>query len=191
MIDGLGSLFINDLSVDDLCLNDLGEQMATPSTSSDRRISFGVDSCVAASVLPVSVCEDYPLIPVSNPVTYRSATGQTVKEQGSRRLLGTMNGSLRGVKAKVLKVQRPLLSVFDMVEAGHKVIFEKVDGVDMSRCENLTSGEVAPFVVRNRCWDLDVDVLPAGDASAALRRMNDNNVPQLAPFIRQARQAGL
>ena len=52
----LGALFINDLA-----LESVGTVAATPA-SRRRIVSFGVDSCAAASEVPLATCSDYPLI---------------------------------------------------------------------------------------------------------------------------------
>ena len=163
------------------------ESVESTSSSSRRIISFGVDSCAAASGIPLDTCSDYPLIPSANPETFRSATGQTVKERGTRRILGTVDGSMRAVKAKVLNIRRPLISVFDMVKANHKVTFDQVDGVDVSKAVNKTTGEVSRFVLRNRCWDLDVEVVPPNKQAAATERRKQE-ILMMAPFSRQAAQ---
>ena len=59
--------------------------------------------------------------------------------------------------------------------------------MDASRAENKQTGEVTRFVLRNRCWDIDVDVVPPNEVSAALeKRSKQVNALQLAPFSRQA-----
>ena len=142
--------------------------------------------------MPLNACTAYPLIPLKNPLTYRSATGQTVKERGLRKICGKMDQSIRGIRAKVLNIQRPLLSVYEMVEKGHKVVFDKVDGTDASYCVHKDTGEVTRFKVQNRCWVLDVEVTPFSGLKAALAQrmkdVQDGNIPMMAPFTRQVEE---
>ena len=58
--------------------------------------------------------------------TYRSAFGGQMPDWGTRALVGTVgeSGTMRGMKARVAKVVRPLLSVFEMVESGHRIVFD-------------------------------------------------------------------
>ena len=109
-----------------------------------------------------------------------------------RKICGKMDRSIRGIRAKVLNIQRPLLSVYEMVEKGHKVIFDKVDGNDASYCVHKESGEVTRFKVQNRCWVLDVDVTPFADVASAMKQrlkdVEEGNIPMMAPFTRQVEE---
>ena len=77
---------------------------------------------------------------------------------GTRAFVGTVgkSGTVRGMKARVAKVVRPLASVFEMVESGHKVVFDS----DGSYAEHKVTGCKTPFRVRNRSFELDLHVAP-------------------------------
>ena len=63
------------------------------------------------------------------------------------------------------KVVRPLLSVFEMVESGHRVVFDS----DGSYAEHKTTGCKTPFRVRNRSYELDLNVVPHGKLNKKLQ----------------------
>ena len=92
-----------------------------------------------------------------------------------------------------MNIQRPLMSVFEMVEKGHKVVFDKeIDGTDASYCVHEETGEYPRFKVQNRCWVLDVEVTPFSTLKEALtQRLKDEqegNIPMMAPFTRQVKE---
>jgi len=62
-----------------------------------------------------------------------------------------------------MNVKKALVSVHDMVKAGHRVVFDVEDGVDVSHAFHKTTGEKTKFILRNNCWDLDVDIIPFKD----------------------------
>jgi len=64
---------------------------------------------------------------------------------------------------RAMNVKKALMSVFDMVETGHRVVFDKEDGQDVSHAFNKTTGEKTKFILRNNVWELDVDVIPFKD----------------------------
>ena len=86
---------------------------------------------------------------------------------GTRALVGTVGntGTVRGMKARVANVVRPLLSVFEMVESGHRVVFDS----DGSYAEHKTTGCKTPFRVKNRSYELDLNVVPHGKLNKKLQ----------------------
>ena len=86
---------------------------------------------------------------------------------GTRALVGTVGNTntVRGMKARVAKVVRPLLSVFEMVESGHRVVFDS----DGSYAEHKTTGCKTPFRVRSRSYELDLNVVPYGKLNKKLQ----------------------
>ena len=85
----------------------------------------------------------------------------------TRALVGTVGNTntVRGMKARVAKVVRPLLSVFEMVESGHRVVFDS----DGSYAEHKTTGCKTPFRVKNRSYELDLNVVPHGKLNKKLQ----------------------
>ena len=75
-----------------------------------RNISFTVDSCAVATVIPEDCFTDYAIEPNAQSkagVHYRSCTGERVRDQGARRLIGRFRqqnqlGDVRGMNARIV-----------------------------------------------------------------------------------------
>ena len=78
------------------------------------RVSFGTDSGAAATMLPQDWRTGYPLEKVGIGKGYYSASGEAIPDLGLRRLVVTTAGSVKAVRARVTKVRRALISVYDM-----------------------------------------------------------------------------
>ena len=133
-------------------------------------ITFAVDSGAAVIVIDPKKATSYPLLEnVESRAgkTYRSAFGGQMPDLGTRALVGTVGetGTVRGMKARVAKVVRPLLAVFEMVESGHRVVFDS----EGSYAEHKTTGCKTPFRVRNRSYELDLNVVPYGKLNKKLQ----------------------
>ena len=83
-----------------------------------------------------------------------------------KKLLGACRGRLRAVKTRVTDVRKPLLAVYDMRMAGQRVVFEIRNGVNLSYAEHVDTGEVTPFDLRDRVWELDFEVVPHGEVDS-------------------------
>ena len=86
---------------------------------------FGVDSGAAVTAIPRSTAADYPTAKDGAGASYLSATGQPIADEGQRSLLVEVAGVVRGIRARVTPVRRPLLSVYDLGATGHRVVFER------------------------------------------------------------------
>ena len=98
---------------------------------------------------------------------YRSADGGWVPDEGTKRILGTVRDAkgrsiTKGVSCHVAPVQKALMSVSDMVEAGHVVQF----GPTRSFCRNTDTGEEIDFVKRRGVYEITMNVMPAGTAAS-------------------------
>ena len=129
-----------------------------------RRLTVGVDSGAAASVVPVSQFADYPL--EHNDLSrrgggYFNASGGRVKDHGTRSLVGEVGGQRKGFKASAASVTKALASVADMVDQGHTVVFAK----ERAFAVHGETKEVLEFKRRNKVYEFDIDVEPyAGSA---------------------------
>ena len=142
--------------------------------SNDREITFGVDSGAAATVIPSGMFGDYET--EQNDMSlkgdgYRSADGGWVPDEGTKRILGTVRDAkgrsiTKGVSCHVAPVQKALMSVSDMVEAGHVVQF----GPTRSFCRNTDTGEEIDFVKRRGVYEITMNVMPAGTAASFRRQ---------------------
>ena len=120
-------------------------------------VTFAVDSGAAVTVIDPKTAKDYPLLENAESragKTYRSAFGGQTPDLGTRALIGTVGSSstVRGLKARVAKVVRPLASVFEMVESGHRVVFDS----EGSYSEHKASGEWTPLEERRGVYTLKV-----------------------------------
>ena len=173
--DALGGLSLSSVERN----NEYGRKDVT-------RVSFGIDSGAAATTLPQDWCTDYPLEKVGIGKGYYSASGEAIPDLGLRRLVVTTAGSVKAVRARVTKVRRALISVYDMCRTGHRVVFDMEDGVDMSYVVHKKTGQTIKPVLRSRTWDLDVEVVPYAESTVVLEKIAKESSGQLAPFQRQA-----
>ena len=69
------------------------------------------------------------------------------------------------MRARACEVRKPRISVYDMCKAGHLVTFDiDEDGVDRSHAVHKGIGEITPFTLRKRVWEMDVEVVPPQEA---------------------------
>eukprot|EP00971_Amphidinium_carterae_P046144 908413-Amphidinium_carterae.2 len=145
-----------------------------------EQLRLGVDSGSAATVIPATTLPQFPTAKDEiTGRTYSSATGQSIKDLGMSHVYGrSKDGRRQCVRARRAKVAKGLISVHDLLATGHKVVFEQdpSTGIDMSCAIHQASGKIIPFELRNRVWDVVLDV-EEGESGAA---------PMLAPFLRQA-----
>ncbi|CAK0865658.1 unnamed protein product, partial [Prorocentrum cordatum] len=151
--EGLGGLFLAALDLSAM-------------SSSCETARFGIDSGAAVAAIPRALGTDYPITERPSGAQYLSATGEPIPDEGQRKLMVQTGGALRGIRARVAGVRRPLLSVFDLVKSGHRVVFEQDQhGNDISHAVHIESGKTVRFTRRQRTWDLDVSIVPAKEVS--------------------------
>ncbi|CAK0811159.1 unnamed protein product, partial [Prorocentrum cordatum] len=94
------------------------------------------------------------------PVAKKAGTiGEPIHDEGQRKLMVQTGGALRGIRARVAGVRRPLLSVLDLVKSGHRMVFEQDQyGTDISHAVHVESVKMVRFTQRQRTWDLDVSI---------------------------------
>jgi hypothetical protein len=155
----LEGLYLNGLELEGsmASLQELAS-LCGQSTEELRRIIMGIDSGAAVTVIPRNVCSDYPVIPNDESragIAYRAANGQPVPDLGTRVLsVVTEHGKTRAMRARVCDVQKGLISVSEMVDAGHTVIFSK----QKSFCRHDVTGEVTMFHRRNKVFEMELKV---------------------------------
>ena len=91
---------------------------------------------------------------------FTSAAGEHIIDQGHQRILGTVDGKVRGLCMSVAQIRKSLTSVCDMCATGQRVVsdFDKNNNDDV----RLT-GEKTYFKLRNRVWELEIKVIEDGD----------------------------
>jgi hypothetical protein len=153
-------------------------------------VSFGIDSGAAASVIPPTMCFDYPLHRDDRyGERYRSASGHTVIDQGRRDVYVAMQGTQKMMRMRVLDTTKPLISVYDLCRTGHRVVFEIDDeGNDLSHAVSRRFPHPPlKFVRRNNVWDLDVSPIPHS-ANEKFFETNGQSIQRyLCPFQGQVR----
>ena len=143
-----------------LCALDNGRQKITP-----QRISIGIDSGAAASVLPTSVAADYPVkADGSNTRTDTTANGGIVKDEGDNQVMLNVSGAVQCARMRSVQVRKPLMSVYDMCKSGHRVTFEFDDtGRDCSVIEHRGTGARTQLHLRGSVWEIDATIIPFGE----------------------------
>ena len=70
-----------------------------------------------------------------------------------------------------------------MCAAGHRVVFDfDCNKRDLSHAENKLTGERTYFKLRNRVWELEVNIIPKAETEDILTKMQEQNVEELCPF---------
>eukprot|EP00971_Amphidinium_carterae_P006465 127586-Amphidinium_carterae.1 len=73
-------------------------------------------------------------------------------------------GHYKFIRARRAAVKKGLLSVLDLVEKNHRVVFERSNGCDNSYAIHKETGEVLKFQLRNRAWSVALEVVPKKEA---------------------------
>ena len=147
----------------DFSLLRLEGDATNPKTAVSQKAAFSVDSGASRSVLRTGLASDYPILSdaISGSV-YRTATGERVLDQGLRCMATNMGGKIRYAKGRVVEnIANNLMSVYDMCSSEHRVVFELGrDGKDLSFIEHVPTGDRVPMHLRNRVWEIELDLLP-------------------------------
>ena len=146
---------------------------------------FSVDSGASRSVIGKDVAADYPV--VSDDIVgteYRTATGEVVRDRGVKHLVADIGGKVRVARGRVVPgVAKNLMSVYDMCTSGHRVVFELgEDGSDRSYITHRPTGSQTPMHLRNRVWELDLDVAPYSQIQSVLPSSDVCMQELLCPF---------
>ena len=152
----LGGLFMSALGASDVIRRNAVHRTG-------RELRFGIDSGAAVTATPEFV-EQYPFAEPSNGLKYQSATGESIPDLDMKKPFIDVKGDQRGVRARIARIKRPLMSVYDMYMAGHRVVFDRDEfGNDISHAVHKETGKTAKFTLRNRTWDLDAKLVPHSD----------------------------
>ncbi|CAK0885065.1 unnamed protein product [Prorocentrum cordatum] len=125
-------------------------------------LRVGIDSCAAASALPRGSCTDYPVHEGGQAISYMTASGHYANDEGEKIFVGAMPGAsqARAAMLRVADIGKPLLSVAEMVDSGHRLVFDSEGGQDISYAYHKTSGDVVKFCRRNKVYEMDMHVDP-------------------------------
>jgi hypothetical protein len=146
---GVGGLCLSSLSIDSL------DAIGSPC----ERVTLGIDSGAAVTIVPRGICTDYPLQQNDRSRVhggYRAANGQMIIDEGSRVLFYKDGKDTRAIRARVGDVSKGLVSVSEMVDCGHRVVFD----CDGSYAVHKQTGKKTYFKRRNKVFEIDVDIVP-------------------------------
>ena len=120
-----------------------------------ERIVLTVDSGASETVVPPHIARNLPLLPSPKVGTeYEVANGGVVVNLGQRdgeiKLAENAKASFL-MSFQVVEVHKPLLAVSRLVEAGHRVIFDKSDPHIM-----LNNGERMPMQCRGGTYEIEI-----------------------------------
>lgn len=105
-----------------------------------------VDSGATVTVIPPTCGQDYAIVKGEAAiagVTYTVANGDDLPNLGEKTLpVMTLEGSMRGLRAQVANVSKPLQAVRSLVRAGHIVVFGGGENGDENYVLNRVSGEI-------------------------------------------------
>ena len=162
--------------------------LAAIDPSYTMKIQATVDSGAALNVMPESWFQDYPLrITKENGKKYRAANGQLIKDEGLRSLNAVVRSGnrnvMRKVNCRVTQVNKMLLAVSKIVDAGNKVQFSEEE----SFIQNTKSMEKLPLRRENGVYVLDLEVMSADTrVSSKMLSSVTNSAYQEPDFTRQA-----
>ncbi len=111
----------------------------------------------AATVAPASQFSDYPLEPndmSSSGKAYCTANGGTVRDLGTRSLIGTVGGKHKGLRASSADVSEALASAADMADQGHVV----PSSMDRSFAFHPKTKRTIEFTHRSKVCEFEVEV---------------------------------
>ena len=134
------------------------------------KILTGVDSGAAVSVWTEKTATDYPIAADTfTGRSYKVASGAEIKDKGCRKIAAISNGVLRGAQGRVAPVHKNLTAVFDMMKAGHRVVFDLDEqGNDISHALHKATGTETRFIPNGRTWDMELQVVPYAEARKLL-----------------------
>eukprot|EP00971_Amphidinium_carterae_P292440 5805252-Amphidinium_carterae.1 len=142
-------------------------QMDVISPVSGKKLTLGVDSGAAVTVVPEALARDYTRVQDDQTGTsYETATGQKLKDQGQIKLVGKDgSGEVRCVRARYVS---------------------GVNGKDVSHAMHKLTGKRTPFELRSRTWNIGLDLLEEREASEFLSSVGAVKREPSHPFGRQA-----
>ena len=110
-----------------------------------EELDLAVDSGATETVVNGDMLENTPTEPglaSKRGVQYEVANGVLIQNEGEKKFEAVMeNGLKRNMKAQVCDVNKALLSVSRMMDAGNRVVFETVNGQKQGYIEDQGTGE--------------------------------------------------
>ena len=120
------------------------------------KVTVKVDSCSVDNCAPKTTCQAFKLRQTEASkagLKYRAANGSPINNYGERLVKGvTDDGQKTSMAFQIADVRTPLASVYQIVKAGNRVIFEK----GQSRVENLSNHRVTPIRENHGSYEFDL-----------------------------------
>ena len=142
-----------------------GPMLAPVSPQSAKVLQAVVDSGAEDTVFPPSAVPPdavEPSVMSKKGLKYTAANGAAIANLGQLMLrFAASNGSICAMPAQVAEVQKPLVSVSRLAEAGNDVIFGEAGGVIRHRA----SGRELPLRKSGNVYYLDMQLSPPGKPS--------------------------
>ena len=131
-----------------------------------EKLTMGIDSGAAVTIIPRSVCTDYPLVSTAASragASYFAANGQRIADEGNREVFFTQGRGEkpRGMRAHVGDVRKGLICVAEMVDQGYEVHFGP-NGHYAQR-----GADRVDFVRRNNVFEVEFEVVPYASTGTA------------------------
>ena len=118
-------------------------------------LRFGVDSGAALTVVRSDVATDYPVMS-GRKRFLRAANGQAIPDLGNKEITLKDGKGHRIVRTAVAGVSKNLLSVSQLVDAGHEVIFSPKKSV----IRHLQTGRVKEIERTNGVYEVSYQMEP-------------------------------
>ena len=128
------------------------EKMAPEAT----KTVISIDSGAAVTICPRYLIEDYPWVQTGNGVSYETALGQLVADEGLKVVEVKIQGNRYLVRTRVGQVSKWLLATSGLADTGHFVEFSKSGG----RAVHQQSGRAWNFERRRGIFEVDVEIVP-------------------------------
>jgi len=144
-----------------------------------EQLTFGVDSGAEATVVQPEVGSGYPATLRGTKRRLRNASGGVIPEFGDKQLvvkdLCPRAGGLEQqvIRASTAQVHKNLLAVADLVDAGHDVLFTKVN----PRITHLKTGRTMQMRRRGKAFEIDFQVVPYEKAVKTLEKASSSGNP--------------
>jgi len=142
-----------------------------------EQLTFGVDSGAEATVVQPEVGAGYPATQRGGAKRrLRNASGGVIPEFGDKQLvvkdLCPSTGGLEQqvIRASTAQVHKNLLAVADLVDAGHDVLFTKVN----PRITHLKTGRTMQMRRRGKAFEIDFQVVPYEKAVKTLEKASSS-----------------
>ena len=131
-----------------------------------------IDSGSAVTIIPNTKARDYPSQTTEMQRTgkcYAAANGSRIENEGEESLMCQAQGQncrngFRRMKVQVGDVAHGLMSVADLVDSGHRVVFDSEEFG--SYAEHKKSGYCMYFMRKYKTYKLDFEVKPFGEVAA-------------------------